>query len=137
MMNDVRFANDVFALQTLRGCAAIIKRRQQATALPCMTKIRALPSLSKGGWHGASRDGRIVLMLNNPSVFCFAKSSSLYTREPALSELNLTLKHPYKLKFAEKTAHRGVPFCLLIFCCVFVGDFINDNVENILSADLI
>ncbi len=47
-----------------------------------------LPSLCKGGWQTKS-DGRIVFMNNfglklyyNPSGFCFAKSSSLCTREP-------------------------------------------------------
>ena len=29
-----------------------------------------------------------------------------------------------------------MPFRLLIFRCVFVGDFVNDNVENVLPADL-
>ena len=42
MMNDVRFANDVFALQTLRGCAAFLK-------YPPVTATPRHPPLGKEG----------------------------------------------------------------------------------------
>ena len=79
-------------------------------------RVRACnsPRMDKNAIPYSLREAEGCLPYDNPSVFCYAKSSSLYTREPFYSVANVAL--------AANIARRGSLFREPFF--FFIGKII-------------